>query len=115
MIGAVVNVFLNFILIPKIGITGAALSTLASTWVIAYVTWQKMKEINDFKIWPSIQIILPETMIMLVATFFLKYLGFGVFQNIIISSIIYFMFLFLIKKKTLTELKDIVGIHSIDK
>lgn len=111
IIGAVVNVLLNFILIPKLGITGAAFSTLASTWVITYVTWQKMKEIDDFKIWPSLKIVLPPVLIMLLATLVFKYLGIGVLQNITISALIYSMFFFVFKKKTFTELKDIVGIQ----
>jgi O-antigen/teichoic acid export membrane protein len=46
--GAITNIVLNFILIPLLGINGAALSTLASQFVVAMVAPTFIKETREF-------------------------------------------------------------------
>lgn len=109
--GVLVNVALNFILIPKLGTTGAALATLASTWTISFITWRKMKEINNFEIWPSIKIAFLPTLIMLAATLILRYMEAHVLLNIAISALLYSIVFLALKKKTFTEIRELLGIH----
>ena len=107
--GVVVNVILNFFLIPKFGITGAAVATLASTSMIAWTMWRKMKEINNFEILPTLKTVILPVMVMSLIILTLKYFGIGVIFNIVISSAVYFWVLFSIKRSIFTELKEIMG------
>ncbi len=109
ILGVFVNVILNFFLIPKFGITGAAVATLASTASITLTMWRKMKKINYFGILPALKTVILPVVVMSLIILILKYFGIGVILNIIISSFIYFWILFLIKKSILTELKEIVS------
>lgn len=108
--GVFANIVLNYLLIPKFGITGAAAATLASTTIVTYIMWRKMKQINHFEILPSIKTVILPTIIMTLTILILKYFGIQVILNIIISSMIYFWILFLVKKSIFTELKEIIGI-----
>ncbi|KKQ28954.1 MAG: Membrane protein involved in the export of O-antigen and teichoic acid [Candidatus Nomurabacteria bacterium GW2011_GWA1_37_20] len=107
--GVVVNVILNFFLIPKFGITGAAVATLASTLIITWTMWRKMKKINNFEILPTLKTVILPVMVMSLIILILKYFGIGVIFNIIISSAVYFWVLFSIKKSIFIELKEIMG------
>ncbi|OGI95633.1 hypothetical protein A2917_03730 [Candidatus Nomurabacteria bacterium RIFCSPLOWO2_01_FULL_42_17] len=107
--GVVMNVILNFFLIPKFGITGAAAATLASTAMITLIMWKKMKKINNFEIIPRLKKTFVATIIMVFFIFTLKYFGAHVVLNIIISSIIYFSTLLLLRESTFKEIKEIIG------
>jgi len=107
--GVIMNVILNFFLIPKFGITGAAVATLASTSMIAWTMWRKMKKINNFEILPTLKTVILPVMVMSLIILILKYFGIGVIFNIIISSAVYFWVLFSIKRSIFTELKEIMG------
>ena len=107
--GVIMNVILNFFLIPKFGITGAAVATLASTSIITWTMWRKMKKINNFEILPTLKTVILPVMVMSLIILILKYFGIGVIFNIIISSAVYFWVLFSIKRSIFTELKEIMG------
>jgi O-antigen/teichoic acid export membrane protein len=106
--GVLVNILFNLLLIPKFGVTGAAMATLGSTSIVTYVIWRKMKKINHFEILPSLKIIVLPAIVMLLATLLLKYFGVQVMLNILISSVVYFWVLFLVKKSIFVELKEII-------
>lgn len=108
--GVLANIVLNFSLIPKFGITGAAVATLASTTVITYVMGRKMRQINYFEIWPSVRDVILPSIVMTLAIFILKYFEIQVMLNIVISSIIYLWVLFLVKRSIFSELKEIISI-----
>ncbi|MEK9182663.1 MAG: flippase [Patescibacteria group bacterium] len=108
--GMLANVLLNFLLIPKFGATGAAFATLISTSMIIYVLYKEMKKVNNFEIWSSIKDVLLPTALMLAITLTLKYFGIKVALNIIISAVAYFFFFLLLRKRTLTEFKEIIGL-----
>lgn len=48
--GAVINVTINFLLIPFMGIWAAAISTLAANVVIAFLRWRKLKNSIHFSL-----------------------------------------------------------------
>ena len=108
--GVLINILFNLLLIPRFGVTGAALATLASTSIVTYVVWRKMKKINYFEILPSFKGAIVPTIVMLLITLILKHFEVKVMLNIIISSIFYFWVLFLVKKSILVELKEILKV-----
>lgn len=107
--GVFANVVLNFLLIPKFGITGAAIATLISTTTVTYVMWREMKKINSFEILPSLKTIILPIIAMSLVILVLKHFGVKVVLNILISSVVYFWVLFLLKKSIFVELKEIIG------
>lgn len=107
-LGVLSNAILNYLLIPHFGINGAAVATIVAQLFANSLAFIKMKKINDFKILRNLPKIFMATLVMSVFTLFLNYLGMNVVINILISVIIYFGFLYLIKepfldKKTLFD------------
>lgn len=54
-IAVVGNIFFNFLLIPRLGIEGAAIATVLTQLITNGLIWKKMKSINQFKIFPQIK------------------------------------------------------------
>jgi len=107
--GVLVNAVLNFFLIPRFGISGAAAATLVSTSIITFIMWRKMKKINNFEILPALKAVILPVMVMSLILLILKYFGIGIIFNIIISSLVYFGVLFSMQRSILRELKEIIG------
>lgn len=106
--GALVNIFTNFILIPIMGIMGAALATLASYFVMAaglYFVNQKIYKIA-YENWKMIKIFL---LIGVIAFFYYDFL----YQNeltiaikiILLISFLIALFIFIIDKNEMRFLK----------
>lgn len=108
LLGIIANVLLNFALIPKLGATGAALATLASTTVVTIIIWRKMKKINYFEVLPRLKKIFVATIIMAISILTLKYLAVGVILNTVISSLVYFVFLLLLKEPIIKEVGEVL-------
>lgn len=49
------NILFNFLLIPPLGIKGAAISTIFTQLITNALIWKKMKKINGFTVWPQIK------------------------------------------------------------
>lgn len=49
------NVGFNFLLIPKFGIEGAAVSTIVTQLLTNVLIWRKMRKINKLSVWPQIK------------------------------------------------------------
>jgi len=110
LFGIIINILFNIILIPRFGAIGASISALLSTIVMTTVTWIKMKKINYFEVFPKLKKIFLSTFIMTISIISLKYFNVNVIINIILSSIIYFYVLYLIKESILKEVKKIFNI-----
>ncbi|MEI6479404.1 MAG: flippase [bacterium] len=97
-LGALGNALLDYLLIPKMGISGSSIATVVSQGVAFLIIWGAMKHINNFKtvkyMWKS----LVAGLIMGVVTIVLNALGIHVILNVIASGMIYIL--------TLTALKD---------
>ncbi len=106
-IGAMLNIGLNLVLIPKYGIMGAAAATLLSQTLSNIFAWLTMKKINPFVFFPHIKKIAASTAVMGVATIFLKILGLNLYINLAVSIIVYFTALYLLKEHTLKEARDL--------
>jgi O-antigen/teichoic acid export membrane protein len=55
LVAIVGNVIFNALLIPPLGIEGAAFATLFAQIITNVLIWRKMKKINDFRMWPAIK------------------------------------------------------------
>jgi O-antigen/teichoic acid export membrane protein len=109
MFGILINILLNFLLIPQFGAVGASVATLASTAGITAIILKKLKTISYFEIMPKLKIAFFATLLMTLATLTLKHFGINFVVNIGISSIIYFSALFLLKEPTIGELKEFIS------
>jgi len=105
MLASLSNVVLNYLLIPKIGILGAALATLVAQTINYGFIWYEMKKISDFKIISGLKKSLLASLVMSGFAFAFDYLGVYVLLNIALSTLIYFGLLYLLKEKTLSDIK----------
>lgn len=103
--GVLLNIALNFILIQKFGIYGAALATVLSNFILAIFMWHKAKKISYFEIFPHIKKIMLATIVMGIIIFWLKYFGLNIFLNIVLSGLTFFYILFITKEPILQEAK----------
>jgi len=113
LLGIFANILFNLLLIPEFGAVGAAIATLASTATITIFIWRKLKRISNFEIIPRLKKSFVATIIMIFFIFTLKYFGVHVVLNIIISSIIYFSVLLLLKESIFKDIKEIVSAKSV--
>lgn len=111
-ISAIINIVLNIVLIPKIGIIGAAISTLISYLLLALIVtiWvQRSLSYNfDFKFLLKVMC---ATVIMAVILSFVK--SSGIAQIIIytgLGSLIYLLCILILKTFTKNETKLILGV-----
>lgn len=107
------NIVFNAILIPVYGIVGSAYSTIIALTLDVGLVWLLLKKINNFYIFYHLKKIVTAAVIMGILSFFLDKIGVNVIFNIIISAVIYFGILYLIKEKILEEIKSIFGLVKI--
>lgn len=108
LLGAISNVAFDFLLIPRWGIAGSAIATLiAQTLNFGYI-WIVMKKINYFEIGGYFKKIIPATLIMATASYFMNLLGVNVIVNIIISAALYGGILYLLREKLLFEIRTAI-------
>ncbi len=107
-LGAAVNVALDLLLIPRFGITGSAVATLAAQFTNNWYLWRAMKKVNYFEIVPHLGKIVAAGAIMAVATILLSLLGVHLLLNILISGIIYFLVLRILREHLLLEVKHLL-------
>ena len=92
---ALVNIFLNLLLIPKIGYVGAAWSTLITEiflFMIYYLYVSKSMYFYNF-----INLLIKPAIAVIVMSFFIKFLDFGLALTVLFSALIYFASLWILK------------------
>lgn len=99
------NIALNALLIPRYGIIGAAAATTFSNSLYTFFTWKLAKKINYFSVSPRLFKIIISSIVMGIFTFFVSKLGINVIVNIILSAVVYFAFLYLLKEEVIEEIK----------
>ncbi len=104
LFGTVANVILNIALIPKYGIEGSAVATIGAQLVANTFIWIKMKKINYFSVLPHIKKIILATSTMTILTFIIQLIGINVAVNMLISILVYFVTLNLLKEPLLKQL-----------
>ncbi|MEK7635666.1 MAG: flippase [Patescibacteria group bacterium] len=107
IVGSLSNVIFNVLLIPKYGISGAAIATLISQFIYFTPVWFKIKKLSNFHTLRYLKKIIASAIIMGFFSYILNYFGLNVIINIIISSGIYFGILYTLKEDTINEIKDL--------
>jgi O-antigen/teichoic acid export membrane protein len=109
------NIFLNYLLIPKYGIAGAAITTLIVQIIYYGQTWNMIKKINNFRLLPRLKKMVPASFIMGILAFALDSIGINVMANIIISAGFYFGVLYLAKEEIIKEIGSLFADAKINK
>ncbi|MEK7149433.1 MAG: flippase [Patescibacteria group bacterium] len=108
IIASLVNVGLNFLLVPRLGMIGASLATVASSMIYAFLMFRFCRKIEEFSLWRGFQKVLVAAIIMTIFTWSIQLLNLHVILNIILSAALYFFILKLLKEKMLEEILAIV-------
>lgn len=106
-IGAILNVILDLILIPKYGIIGSAWATFFAQLISNSYLWHKMNQINNFSFLPLIKKGLIASIVMGILSFSLNIINIPVLINIFISAIFYFIILYKLKEPIFEEIKNL--------
>lgn len=106
-ISSILNLGLNYILIPFWSIAGAAIATLISQIFYNLTTWRISKKITDFKTLQHIKKIITGGVLMGIISFLLNKIDLNILINITISGALYFGFLYLVKEKIIFETKEL--------
>ena len=88
--GAILNVVLNLLFIPRYGISGAAWASFITQLGINSIIWIRMKRINEFSVSKKIPMILLATFMMSIATIIAKIMELHVLVIIPVAVIAYF-------------------------
>lgn len=118
IIGAITNVLLNFLLIPKYESVGAAISTLTAEFVItsleiAFLLKRKMLTINTI-FQGFVKYLLSGIFMFLIIYLFAEYMPVGViwtFVTILLGMVVYVLTLLAIKDKFLYSLLNVFKIN----
>lgn len=106
-IGAIFNVILDLILIPRYGITGSAIATFFAQLISNIYLWNRMYKINQFQFLSLIKKGLLSAFLMGFLCLILNLFNIQVLINIFISGIFYFIILYLLKEPIFKEIKEI--------
>ncbi len=99
--GAIGNLILNVILIPKWGIVGSSVATIGALVISQGYLWWKLQTIQPFAVLPYLKKTLPASVLMGALVFFLQRLGVPLIPNIILGGIFYFALLWMLKENLL--------------
>lgn len=101
IIGALINIVLDVILIPKYGINGSAVATIIAQAVVNTLFYLEVKKIYKDMTIPRITNLLIPSILMMLAIFVLRIFKIHVIITIIVSGLIYVSYLYFTKNKTL--------------
>lgn len=110
-LGGIINIILDFLLIPKFGLAGCASATLAAQLISNGYLWRTIKRINYFQVLPYLKKVIGSSAIMAIIVFMLLWKGLGVLAIIGISMGSYFCCLYLFKEPILKEIKSLLQAH----
>lgn len=112
--GAIVDVIINALLIPKFASSGAAIGTLVAEFVVLIVQYIALKD-NVIKTLKQIHYgrIAIALVLGTVASLWVKMLGLGLFLTLVISVLLFFgvyvLYLLICKEEMIVELWNMVG------
>ncbi|MFH1694435.1 MAG: flippase [Patescibacteria group bacterium] len=113
IIGSLLNVSLNFLLIPILDLLGAAITSLFTQLLIFAFFWHKMQKINNFSMFRHTTSIIKATCLMILWMLVLKAFGLPFTLVVLASIFIYFGSLVLFKDPTLKESLAVINRHDI--
>ncbi len=106
--GVVVNVGLNFWLIPAYGAVGAAISTVAACGLIMTVNWIRLKKFVPFSIVPKLGKILMACLGMTIAILACNALGVPFIGSVLFAIAVYTFALYILKEPAFTEILSLI-------
>jgi O-antigen/teichoic acid export membrane protein len=106
--GLILNITLNYVLIPHYGIIGSAIATVISWSFVVILLWIQLKKIQSFAFFSHVKKILFSACMMGVVSLTLKTLHIKIIPAIIISGVVYFTILHKAKEPLFQELKELL-------
>lgn len=103
--GAIINVGLNFLLIPKLGIAGSAIATVLAQIISNKILYNQIKKTYSLSLSHKILKIFISSIFMGILVFIMKKLAIPLIVIIPVSAILYVATLFLIKEELLADIK----------
>lgn len=104
--GAVANVGLDLLLIPRYGIVGSAIATLVAQTIINSMFFFELKKIYKLNILSNMSKILLATMFMSLITYISISFSLSLMLTVLMSSIIYIGILFVLKEPLLNDVRS---------
>ena len=108
--GVLINIALNLVLIPRLGIIGAAWASLITQLFTNGTLWILVNKISPFKI-RDIYVVFRSAILMGVAILVMKFMSISVVGIIILSPFVYLILLILHKDKNLLGLISTIKGH----
>jgi len=102
------NALLSFILIPRFGIIGAAISIVITSFVYIGLLWRLAKTLLDFEILPKLGKIIASSLLMGVVAFVFQIMGLHVLWNVLFSGSLYFFTLYILREDSIEQILSIV-------
>lgn len=103
--GAIANIILDFLLIPKYGIEGSAWATVVTQMIANSILFYEVNRNIELRIWSRFKKIIFSLLVMTTITLVLKAYSVPLVLIFIASAITYFCMLIALKDKTLEEIK----------
>ncbi|MDP2598716.1 MAG: flippase [Candidatus Liptonbacteria bacterium] len=107
-VAGTMNILLDFLLIPRFGITGSAIATLLAQFISMRYLWWVAKRTNHFQILSHLKRVFIAAAAMAFVAFGLDLLSLNIIATIILSGSVYIGTLFLLKEPLIKEMKLIL-------
>jgi O-antigen/teichoic acid export membrane protein len=105
IIGAILNILINLLLIPKYGGIGASLATLFSQGIIFFLMKNELNKIIEINLWSKMSKIILASIFAFFVLLTFKLLNINIILSIILSSISYFVLLLILKEDIFYKFK----------
>jgi len=102
--GVFLNIFLNFLLIPKYGVIGASISTVIAEFIIMSANWRKLKKFIPFAVMQRLGKIIISSIIMTTIILLLNLTGVNFIINILFATVVYIFSLKILKEQAFDEI-----------
>lgn len=105
--GTILNIILNIWLIPKYGAVGAAISTVATQFLIMLINWKKLKKFIPFNVSKHLKKVGIANIIFILIMCFMSFIGVHFILTTILSFIVYITTLYIIKEPIINDILSI--------
>ncbi len=102
------NAAFSFLLIPKFGIMGAAISIVITSFFYIALVWRFAKTLLDFQIMPGLKKIAASSVLMGIIAFAFQALGMHVLLNVVLSGSLYLLLLYVFRESSIEQILSIV-------
>ena len=107
VIGALGNLLLDILLVPRFGIAGSVIATICALGIINGYIWYSARKLTPFKVAPFLPRIIFATVCMGIGTFVLQLISINLFINIAISAVVYLGVLIVLREPLLRDVKGL--------